>query len=56
MIATSGSEHSRTFTVSCVVSELDLTAEGAGASRRDAEKVAAEIMIELIVERIDDEN
>jgi ribonuclease-3 len=56
VIATSGSEHSRTFTVSCVVSELDLTAEGAGASRRDAEKVAAEIMIELIVERIDDEN
>ena len=56
VIATSGSEHSRTFTVSCVVSELDLTTEGAGASRRDAEKVAAEIMIELIVERIDDEN
>lgn len=56
VIATSGSEHSRTFTISCVVAELELTTEGAGTSRRDAEKVAAENMIELIAERIDNEN
>lgn len=56
VVATSGSEHSRTFTVSCLVAELDLTTEGAGASRRDAEKAAAETMIELIAERTEDEN
>lgn len=43
--ATSGSEHQRTFTVSCRVAELELVTEGIGASRREAEKEAARAMI-----------
>lgn len=45
---TAGSEHLRTFTVSCEVVELSLVTSGSGSSRRDAEKAAAEAMIEQL--------
>jgi ribonuclease-3 len=46
VVSTSGSEHRRTFTVSCTVPDLALTTTGEGTSRRAAEKSAAEAMIE----------
>jgi ribonuclease-3 len=52
VVATQGSEHNRTFTVHCVVLEFDLTAQGSGPSRRDAEKAAAETMLERLAEHI----
>ena len=48
VIETGGSEHQRTFTVACRVESLALETTGEGSSRRAAEKVAAEIMIERI--------
>ncbi|HEY5646993.1 MAG TPA: ribonuclease III [Pseudomonadales bacterium] len=45
VIATAGSEHKRTFTVSCLVEDLQLETTGRGSSRRAAEKAAAEAMI-----------
>lgn len=45
VVATFGSEHQRTFTVSCRVEGLALTTEGRGPSRRAAEKSAAAAMI-----------
>ena len=50
VVSTAGSEHERTFTVSCEVPELGLTATGEGSSRRAAEKVAAQAMIEKMEE------
>jgi len=49
---TAGSAHARTFTVSCRVPDLELTAEGEGRSRRAAEKQAAERMLERISDRL----
>ncbi len=48
VIGTVGSEHQRTFTVSCQVTDLSLTTTGRGASRRAAEKDAALAMIEAV--------
>ena len=45
---TTGSEHRRSFTVSCDVVELNLSTSGSGSSRRDAEKTAADAMIEQL--------
>ena len=45
VVATTGSEHRRTFTVSCRVDDLGLETTGSGSSRRAAEKAAAEAMI-----------
>ncbi len=52
VVATHGSEHRRTFTVHCVVAELDLIVEAQGQSRRSAEKAAAIAMLERIAERV----
>ena len=46
--ATGGSEHRRTFTVSCRVGDLALETTGTGSSRRAAEQAAAEAMIERL--------
>ncbi len=46
VVATAGSEHRRTFTVSCQVPDLALTTTGEGSSRRHAEKAAAQAMLE----------
>ena len=48
VVGTLGSEHQRTFTVSCRVADLDLTSTGRGSSRREAEKNAAQAMIEAV--------
>ena len=48
VVATAGSEHRRTFTVSCRVEDLGLETTGRGSSRRAAEKAAAEAMIERL--------
>ena len=45
VVGTLGSEHQRTFTVSCQVEDLALTTTGRGSSRRAAEKNAAAAMI-----------
>ena len=50
VVATLGSEHERTFTVSCQVKDLSLTTTGRGPSRRAAEKSAAEAMITAVEE------
>lgn len=48
VVAALGSEHKRTFTVSCQVEDLALTTTGRGSSRRAAEKNAAQAMIEAV--------
>ena len=48
VVATQGSEHQRTFTVSCQVEDLNLTTTGEGGSRRAAEKSAAAHMISAV--------
>lgn len=48
VVATAGSEHRRTFTVSCRVEDLGLETTGSGSSRRAAEQTAAEAMIEQL--------
>lgn len=48
VVATTGSEHRRTFTLSCTVAALSLVTTGRGSSRRAAEKSAAEAMIDEV--------
>lgn len=45
-----GPDHDRSFTVSCRMSELDLTTTGTGSSRRRAEQIAAAAMLEALDE------
>lgn len=45
---TSGSEHRRSFTVSCEVADYSLVTSAEGRSRRDAEKAAASAMIDRL--------
>jgi len=48
MAKVSGQAHKQTFEVNCRIAELDLNATGSGTTRRDAEQVAAQSMLELI--------
>ncbi len=48
VVATQGSEHERTFTVSCEVVDLNLRTSGRGSNRRAAEQSAAEAMIAAV--------
>jgi len=48
VVSMEGSEHQRTFRVRCRVRDLALETEGEGASRRGAEKAAAEKLIGLL--------
>ncbi|MEM8768244.1 MAG: ribonuclease III [Pseudomonadota bacterium] len=48
VVSEEGSDHERTFTVSCAVPELELTALGRGRSRRAAEKAAAQALLDLM--------
>lgn len=50
VVSEEGSDHDRTFTVSCAVPQLELTATGRGRSRRAAEKAAAEALLERMEE------
>jgi len=45
LIAETGSEHARQFSVSCQLADPVLTAEGQGSSRRQAEQQAASAML-----------
>lgn len=51
LLAETGDEHARTFRVRCALAEPSLEAEGAGSSRRAAEQVAAELVLDLIAAR-----
>lgn len=46
--STTGSVHEQVFEVSCVVESLSLSSNGSGSSRRKAEQMAAEKMLNLI--------
>jgi ribonuclease-3 len=46
--STTGSAHSRLFTVSCRVAAFDLAVTGEGRSRREAEKRAAALMLDQV--------
>ena len=48
VVKTTGQAHNQTFEVSCSVSILDKPVHGTGNSRRTAEQVAAEQVLELI--------
>ncbi|NBR27337.1 MAG: ribonuclease III [Betaproteobacteria bacterium] len=48
VIATDGDAHEQSFRVECCVEELDVRTEGAGASRRAAEQLAAKQAYDLI--------
>lgn len=46
IINTEGAEHQQTFTVRCTVPELSLVAQGQGSSRKKAEQVAAQKVLQ----------
>ena len=48
VIATAGDAHEQSFRVECCVEELDVRTEGAGASRRAAEQLAAKQAYDMI--------
>lgn len=48
VVASDGSDHQKTFTVECRLSELELVTTAQGGSRRAAEKSAAAIMLERV--------
>lgn len=56
LVGSSGEEHARVFDVTCRVDSLDVAAEGSGSSRRAAEQIAAERVLERLQhgERADD--
>ncbi len=45
LVAESGDDHAKMFSVSCTLTDPTLTAEGEGSSRRAAEQAAAEGML-----------
>lgn len=48
LVSTSGKAHQQRFVVSCTVSELSQTTEGASTTRRKAEQVAARRMLKIL--------
>ena len=48
VISVDGDPHNQTFKISCTISDLQLTVEGVGSSRRKAEQLAAEAALKLI--------
>ena len=51
LVSESGDDHAKVFRVACTLAEPAVRAEGEGGSRRAAEQVAAEKVLELIVNR-----
>lgn len=49
----SGEDHARVFEVSCNIESLGIRAHGHGSSRRTAEQVAAEQVLELAMQRLE---
>ena len=48
LVAESGDDHARIFTVSCSLADPPVTTEGEGSSRRAAEQQAAEAALQAI--------
>jgi ribonuclease-3 len=48
LVSESGDDHAKTFNVSCTIIDPDLTAEGEGSSRRNAEQAAAAALLEKL--------
>lgn len=48
VVKTSGKSHSQLFTVDCVLAELDMHAEGQGSSRKKAEQLAAQKLLQRL--------
>ena len=46
-----GEAHAQTFKVSCYIAKLNITTNGVGTSRRNAEQQAAEAAFELIIKK-----
>lgn len=48
ILATEGAAHEQTFTMQCAINALNITTQGAGASRRIAEQAAALVALNLL--------
>ena len=53
LVGASGEDHARVFEVTCCIESLGLRAHGHGSSRRAAEQVAAEQLMELAMARLE---
>ena len=56
LVSASGEDHARVFEVTCSIQSLGICARGSGSSRRAAEQIAAEQVLELAMARLDDEH
>lgn len=56
LLATSGEEHARVFTVSCRVDSIERSFEGSASSRRAAEQIAAEQVLAVMENQGSDEH
>lgn len=53
LVGASGEDHARVFEVACSIESLGIRAHGHGSSRRMAEQVAAEQVLELAMQRLE---
>jgi ribonuclease-3 len=51
LVSESGDDHAKVFRVACALAEPAMRAEGEGSSRRAAEQVAAEAVLEQVERR-----
>ena len=51
VVAISGEAHAQTFRIECVIQKLHISAVGEGTSRRIAEQQAAQLALEIILQR-----
>jgi ribonuclease-3 len=55
LVGASGEDHARVFEVTCSIENLGISARGNASSRRAAEQIAAEQVLEMAMTRLDDE-
>jgi ribonuclease-3 len=55
LVGTTGEEHARVFDVTCRVDSFDISADGSGSSRRAAEQIAAERVLDRLQQREQDD-
>ncbi|WP_395681149.1 ribonuclease III [Dokdonella sp.] len=53
LVGAGGEDHARVFEVTCSIESLDIRAHGHASSRRAAEQVAAEQVLELAMQRLE---
>jgi ribonuclease-3 len=53
LVGASGEDHARVFEVTCSIESLRISARGHGSSRRAAEQLAAEQVLELAMQRLE---